>query len=123
MAMCWTNDAAQLHRDLPEIVYVIGKDGGEIWTDFFAIPKDAPNKPAGYALLNYFMTPDIAVKEHLAHGAPATDARVNKLLPKEVLENPILYPAADLLSGLEFGAAATLTDPGRAELMARFKSA
>jgi spermidine/putrescine transport system substrate-binding protein len=123
MAMCWTNDAAQLHRDLPEIVYVIGKDGGEIWTDFFAIPKDAPNKPAGYALLNYFMTPEIAVKEHLAHGAPATDARVNKLLPKEVLENPILYPAADLLSGLEFGAAATLTDPGRAELMARFKSA
>ena len=82
MAMCWTNDAAQLHRDLPEIVYVLGKEGGEIWTDFYAIPKDAPNKPAGYALLNYFMTPEIAVKEHLAHGAPATDARVNKLLPQ-----------------------------------------
>ena len=30
---------------------------------------------------------------------------------------------ADLLNALEFGAAATLTDPNRAELMARFKSA
>ena len=123
MTMCWTNDGAQLNRDLPHIAYVLGKEGGEIWTDFYAIPKDAPNKPAGYALLNYLMNPQVAVKEHLANGAPSTDARVNALLPKEVLDNPILYPAADLLKPLEFGAAATLTDPGRAELMARFKSA
>ena len=123
MTMCWTNDGAQLNRDLPHLAYVLGTEGGEIWTDFYAIPKDAPNKPAGYALLNYLMTPENAVKEHLANGAPCTDARVNKLLPKEFLSNPILYPAADLLSHLEFGAAATLTDPGRAELMARFKAA
>jgi spermidine/putrescine transport system substrate-binding protein len=123
MAMCWTNDGAQLHRDLPEMAYILGKDGGEIWTDFYAIPKDAPNKPAGYALLNYLMLPENAVKEHLANGAPSTDARVNKLLPKEFLDNPILYPAAELLNGLEFGAAATLTDPARAEVMARFKAA
>ncbi|TIX10257.1 MAG: spermidine/putrescine ABC transporter substrate-binding protein [Mesorhizobium sp.] len=123
MTMCWTNDGAQLHRDIPEIAYVLGKEGGEIWTDFYAIPKDAPNKPAGYALLNYLMNPKVAVKEHLANGAPSIDARVNALLPKEVMDNPILYPAAELLKPLEFGAAATLTDPGRAELMARFKSA
>lgn len=123
MTMCWTNDGAQLNRDIPEIAYVLGKEGGEIWTDFYAIPKDAPNKPAGYALLNYLMNPQVAVKEHLANGAPCTDARVNALLPKEVLNNSILYPAADLLTPLEFGAAATLTDPSRAELMARFKSA
>ena len=123
MSMCWTNDGAQLNRDMPEMAYILGKEGGEIWTDFYAIPKDAPNKPAAYALLNYLMKPEVAVKEHLANGAPSTDSRVNALLPKEVLDNPILYPAADLLTPLEFGAAATLTDPARAELMARFKSA
>ena len=36
---------------------------------------------------------------------------------------PIMYPAAELLSALEFGAAATLINPDRAELIARFKSA
>lgn len=123
MTMCWTNDGAQLNRDIPDIAYVLGKEGGEIWTDFYAVPKDAPNKPAAYALLNHLMNPQVAVKEHIANGAPCTDARVNALLPKEVLDNPILYPAAELLSPLEFGAAATLTDPARAELMARFKSA
>lgn len=123
MTVCWTGDGTQLHRDMPEIAYVLGKEGGEIWTDFFAIPTDAPNKPAGYALIDFLQNPPINMKEVLAHGYPSTDSRVDALLPKEILENPILYPAADLLSALEFGAAATLTDPLRAELMARFKSA
>ena len=123
MSMCWTNDAAQLHRDMPEMQFVLGKEGGEIWTDHYAIPKGAPNRDAAYAFLDYILTPDINAKEIIAHGAPSTDARTNKLLPKEILENPILYPAADLLSALEFGAAATLTSPLRAEIMARFKAA
>lgn len=123
MAMCWTNDAAQLHRDMPEMTYVLGKDGGEIWVDHYAVVKGAPNREAAYAFLDYILTPDINAKEIEAHGTPTTDARVIKLLPKDIMENPILYPAAEQLSTLEFGAAETLTNPARAELMARFKSA
>jgi len=69
------------------------------------------------------LTPAINAKEILAHGAPSTDSRTNALLPKSLLENPILYPAKELLSPLEFGAAETLTSPARAEIMARFKAA
>lgn len=123
MTMCWTNDGAQLNRDMPEIKFVLGKDGGEIWSDFYAIPKSAANKPAGYALLDFLMTPENAVKEHIANGAPTTDSRVMKLLPADVTSNKIVYPDEAALTPLEFGAAVTLTDPGRAELMARFKSA
>ncbi|MDW9359702.1 extracellular solute-binding protein [Sinorhizobium meliloti] len=123
MTMCWTNDGAQLNRDMPEIKFVLGKDGGEIWSDFYAIPKSAANKPAGYALLDYLMTPANAVKEHIANGAPTTDSRVMKLLPADVTSNKIVYPDEAALTPLEFGAAVTLTDPARAELMARFKSA
>ncbi|MFO1068988.1 MAG: spermidine/putrescine ABC transporter substrate-binding protein [Geminicoccaceae bacterium] len=123
IAMCWTGDGSQLHRDIPEIVYVIGREGGEIWTDFFAIPKDAPNRKAAYAFINFLQDPPVNAKEVEAHGYPSTDSRVSPLLPKEILENPILYPAKELLTPLEFGAAATLTDPLRAEVLARFKSA
>ncbi|MQW72877.1 extracellular solute-binding protein [Sinorhizobium medicae] len=123
MTMCWTNDGAQLNRDMPEIKFVLGKDGGEIWSDFYAIPKSAANKAAGYALLDYLMAPNNAVKEHIANGAPTTDSRVLKLLPADVTSNKIVYPDEAALRPLEFGAAVTLTDPGRAELMARFKSA
>ena len=123
LTMCWTSDGAQLNRDMPEIAFVLGTDGGEIWSDFYAIPTSAQNKAAGYALLDYLMTPENAVKEHIANGAPTTDSRVLALLPAEVTGNKIVYPDEATLTPLEFGAAVTLTDPARAEVMARFKSA
>jgi len=123
LSVCWTGDATQLHRDIPEMQYVLGKEGGELWTDFYAIPKDAPHKPAAYAFINFLQDPAVNAREVQAHGYPATDSRTNALLPKEMLNDPILYPAAELLDALEFGAAATLTDPLRAEILARFKSA
>ncbi|MET1026044.1 MAG: spermidine/putrescine ABC transporter substrate-binding protein, partial [Dongiaceae bacterium] len=123
LTVAWTGDANQLHRDMPEIVYVIGKEGGEIWSDFFAIPKEAPNQAGAYALINYLLDPAVNKDEVLAHGYPVADKRVFDLLPEDIKTNTIMYPAADLLSPLEFGAAATLTNPARAEIMARFKSA
>ena len=42
---------------------------------------------------------------------------------RQIAGNAIVYPDEAALTPLEFGAAVTLTDPNRAELMARFKSA
>jgi spermidine/putrescine transport system substrate-binding protein len=123
LTMCWTGDGKQLNSDIPEIDYVLGKEGGEIWSDYYAIPKGAPHREAAYALINHMLNPEVNAREVLAHGYPVADSRTNALLPQEMLEDPILYPAQDLLDALEFGAAATLTDPNRAELLARFKSA
>lgn len=123
MTICWTGDGKQLNTDIPEIEYVLGKEGGELWSDYYAIPKGAPHIEAAYALINFMLDPEVNAREVLAHGYPVADSRTNALLSEEILNDPILYPAAELLSALEFGAAATLTDPNRAELMARFKSA
>jgi len=123
MTMCWTGDGKQLNADIPEIHYVLGREGGEIWSDYYAVPKGAPHRDAGYALINFLLDPAVNAREVLAHGYPVADSRTNAMLPKELLEDPILYPAQELLDALEFGAAATLTDPNRAELLARFKSA
>ena len=123
MSMCWTGDGKQLNKDMPEMAYVLGKEGGEIWSDYYAVPKGSPHRDAAYALINFLLDPAVNAKEVLAHGYPVADSRTNSLLPKELLEDPILYPAQELLDALEFGAAATLTDPNRAELLARFKSA
>ncbi|MDI6837548.1 MAG: spermidine/putrescine ABC transporter substrate-binding protein, partial [Rhizobiaceae bacterium] len=123
LSMCWSNDGAQLHRDLPEIEYVIGADGGELWCDFYAIPTSAPHKAAGYALLDFLLDPAVAVREHIANGAPTTDSRVLALLPEEVTSNRIIYPEAAALKPLEFGAAVTMFDPGRNDVMERFRSA
>lgn len=123
MSMCWTGDATQMHRDMPEIVYILGKEGGEIWSDFFTIPASAPHKDAAYALIDFLLEPNMAAKEAQFHGYATGDRRVDALLPAEMRESEILYPAAELLNALEFGAAVTMTNPQRAEILARFKSA
>jgi spermidine/putrescine transport system substrate-binding protein len=123
LGICWTGDGKQLHKDLPEIEYRLGKEGGEIWTDFYAVPKSAPNREGGYALINFLLDPAVNATEVSFHGQPSTDSRTDKLLPKEMLEDPIMYPAAEALKPLEFGAASTFTNPLRAEIMARFKAA
>ena len=123
MSICWTGDGKQLNTDLPEMEYVVASDGGELWSDFYAIPSDAPHLNAAYAFMNYMQDPYIQVRDFAVHGYPTSDAWVDAMLPASTLEDPILYPAKELMDGLKFGAAQTLTDPGRAEVIARFKSA
>jgi len=123
MSICWNGDGTQLNNDLPEMHYVIATDGGEIWTDFYAIPKDAPHLNAAYAFIDFMQDPNIQAREAAVHGYAPTDSRAIALQPPSLASDPILHPAENLMSGLEFGAAQTLTDPIRAEVMARFKSA
>lgn len=123
IAMAWTGDGAQLNRDIPTIQYVIGSEGGELWSDFFAVVSGAPHREAAFAFVDFMSTPKVAAKDAEFHGYPVVDSAATELLPASFTGNPIIYPDEKLLTPLEFGAAVTLTDPNRAELWARFKSA
>ena len=123
LTMAWTGDGKQLNRDNPDLMYVLGKEGGELWSDYYAVPKSAEHREAAYALINFLLDPSVNAKEALAHGYPLADTRANEMLPEEVLNDPILYPEDELFNALEFAAAQTLTNEQRGEILARFKSA
>lgn len=123
VAMAWTGDGVQLNRDIPDIKYIIGSEGGEIWSDFFAVIADAPHRDAAYAFLDYMAVPAVMAADAAFHGYPIVDSAGIDLLPAEFKDNPIIYPDEKLLSPLEFGAAVTLTDQNRADLWNRVKSA
>ena len=112
-----------LPTDKPEMKYVVASDGGELWSDFYSIPTNTPSLYTSYAFINYMMDPKNQMLDATVHGYPTSDSRVTAMLPESARTDPILYPAKELFDGLEFGAAVTLTDPTRAEVMARFKSA
>jgi spermidine/putrescine transport system substrate-binding protein len=123
LSMCWSNDAVQLVRDIDEIHYRLGSDGGEIWTDYYAIPTRTQNRPAAYTLLNHLMDPKVAAVDLLASGGATTDNRVLALLPEEIVSDKVIYPDEASLSALEYAIAVVLTDPNRAAIMTRFKAA
>ena len=129
VAVAWSgsilqaNSRAQEANNGVHLEYRIPKEGAQVWFDLMAIPKDAPNPAAAHAFINYLLDPQIQVLEFNSHGYATGDSRVEALLPPETADNKILFPAKELMDGLEFGAAETLTDPIRAEVIARFKSA
>lgn len=123
IGMCGVTDAKPLHKELPEIAYVLGKEGGQIWTDFYSVPKSPPNRNGGYALINFLLDPAVNAAEVSFHGQPSTDGRTDKLLPKAILDDPLTYPAAELLEPLEFATAVAMLNKERAEIMARFSAA
>ena len=123
VAMTWTNDGAQLHADIPDIEYVIGSDGGEIWSDFYAVIAGTEHREAAYAFLDFMAVPKVQVFDAAFHKAPLVDSRGIALQPEDVRSNKITYPDEAQLTKLEFGTAELLTNEARAELWARFKSA
>ncbi|MEO8462597.1 MAG: extracellular solute-binding protein [Chloroflexota bacterium] len=123
VAMTWTNDGAQLHADIPDIEYVIGSDGGEIWSDFFAVVSGTTHREAAYAFLDFMAVPKVQAFDATFHKAPLVDSAGIALQTEEVRANKITYPDAASLTNLEFGTAELLTNQARADLWARFKSA
>ena len=81
MTMCWTNDGAQLNRDMPEIALHARQGWRRDLDRFLRHPEERcrTSRPA-MRCSNYLMTPANAVKEHIANGAPTTDSRVLALL-------------------------------------------
>jgi spermidine/putrescine transport system substrate-binding protein len=123
VAMTWTNDGAQLHADIPDIEYVVGSDGGEIWSDFYAVIAGTEHREAAYAFLDFMAVPKVQAFDAAFHKAPLVDSAGIALQSDEVRSNKITYPDAAQLTALEFGTAELLTNEARAELWARFKSA
>lgn len=122
ISMAWSGDAMLLSREMPHLRYVIASDGGEIWTDFFAIPRESKKVAQAYALINFLLGPSRNAKEVLAHGFAPTDKRVLPLLPDDLRKSPIMFPSVEKTQHLTFGARDTLTDPRRAEILRKLSA-
>jgi len=78
------------------VAYVIPREGTIIWFDSYLIPKDAPHPKNAHAFINYMLKPEVigAVSNftNYANGNAAAAQFVNK----EVLEDPGVYPPAEV---------------------------
>ncbi|MCL6708987.1 polyamine ABC transporter substrate-binding protein [Pseudomonas sp. R2.Fl] len=102
----WSGDVLQAKARAEEanngvnVEYVIPKEGTYMWFDNLAIPADAQNVEEAHAFINYLMKPEVIAKAsnyvQYANGNLASQA----LLDEAVLDNPSVYPPADVLSKL-----------------------
>lgn len=83
-----------------EISYSIPKEGTVMWSDFMAIPKDAPHADAAYAFLNYILDPavigPITNKVFYANG----NAKAAPFIDEEIRKDKTVYPDAGVMKKL-----------------------
>ncbi|SCK30082.1 polyamine ABC transporter substrate-binding protein [Vogesella sp. LIG4] len=100
MAMGYSGDvntarlAAQAAKKPYNIQYLIPKEGTVIWFDVMAVPKSAPNADAAMKWINHVISEKEAAALSNETYYPTVVPGSKKLLNKEVLEDPTVYPAA-----------------------------
>lgn len=83
-----------------EIQYVIPKEGGSLWVDALAIPKDAPHHEEANRLINFLLRPDI-IAEITNKTTAANSVPLSKdFIEKDIRTNPLIYPSKKIIEKL-----------------------
>jgi putrescine transport system substrate-binding protein len=87
-------------RNGVEVAYAIPKEGAQLWFDNLAIPKDAKNVAQAHAFINYLQRPEVAAKNSNLISYANGNLASQKLIDKEILEDPTIYPDEATMSRL-----------------------
>ncbi len=98
----WNGDINRLMPDNKHIRFVYPKEGFVLWIDTLAIPKNAPHLKNAYRFMNFILRPDIAKMLSLETGFASPNQAAVKLLPKEIRNNPTIYPSNKILERSHF---------------------
>ncbi len=102
LGMLWSGEAYMADREEAGIVeYVYPREGVALWIDNLAIPSSAGNPDGAHQFINFLLRPEIArqITEEIGYASPNLEAI--KLLPREVRENPVVYPSDKHLKGAQ----------------------
>ena len=101
-AIMFSGDALMIREYNENIEYVLPEEGGQIWIDHLAVSARSANKDLAWSFINFMNVPENAAKnaEYVYYATPNTGAE--KLLPREFLTDPIIYPGAETLKHSEY---------------------
>jgi putrescine transport system substrate-binding protein len=83
-----------------EVAYAIPTEGAQLWFDNLAIPKDAKNVAQAHAFIDYLQRPEVAARNSNLISYANGNLASQKLIDKEILDDPTIYPDAATMSRL-----------------------
>jgi spermidine/putrescine transport system substrate-binding protein len=124
MAQQWNGDGAFVASKKPAL-YVIPKEGAEIWFDCYCIPTGANNPDAAHAWIDFVYQPknNATETEYTYYGSPLKRNLLKGVLAKAVYDNPAVFPAPATLTHLEPNRVTAKATRVRERIWTEFKSA
>lgn len=102
LAQGYNGELAEAVAHAPgRLAYVIPKEGGTLWIDNLAMPRDARHVAAAYQFFDYVLRPEIAARiVDGVHYASANRAAWDRIDSK-IRADPAIYPPAAVLDRCE----------------------
>ncbi|WED24920.1 spermidine/putrescine ABC transporter substrate-binding protein [Vibrio sp. JC009] len=101
-SMMYNGDALMVMEHSDDLKFYVPDEGTNLWVDYFSVGAKAHNPELAYAFLNYINSPEIAARQALYTYYASPNNAAIKLLPEEVLSNPVIYPSKEVISRSEF---------------------
>ncbi|HEY6974587.1 MAG TPA: spermidine/putrescine ABC transporter substrate-binding protein [Nitrospiraceae bacterium] len=109
LAHGWGGPVARAMRERPSIKYVVPKEGGTIWADCLVVMKSSQKKELAMQFINFLLDTRVAAQTSERLLFAASNREAQRMVSRQVRENPAVYPPADLIPRLEW-----MTDVGKA---------
>ncbi|MDD1012421.1 polyamine ABC transporter substrate-binding protein [Pseudomonas sp. TNT2022 ID1025] len=83
-----------------QVAYAIPKEGGNLWFDMLAIPKDSKNVKEAHAFINYLLKPEVIaqVSDYVGYANP--NPKAGDLMEQSVRTDAAVYPPQEVLDKL-----------------------
>lgn len=101
LAQGWNGQIARVLEQDPELAFAVPKEGAPTYLDSLAIPVDAPHPELAHAFIDFTLEAATAAEicRTMKYSSPNRAALA--LLPRQVRENPAIFPPAEVLQRLE----------------------
>lgn len=101
MAMMYSGDALMVKEFHPDIEYVVPEEGGNLWVDYLVVMRASPRQELARKFIDFLLEPKNAARlaQFVYYATPNRAAE--KLLPKDFLADPVIYPPRSVLEKSE----------------------
>jgi spermidine/putrescine-binding protein len=97
-AQVWRSTAMRAMEAAPgKLRFSYPAEGYPIYCDNIAILRESKRYELAHAFIDYMLRPAVAMRVSEAKLESTANAEARKLLPPALRDNPVLYPAADVL--------------------------
>lgn len=98
----WNGSVRIAKKENAPVNMVFPKEGPVLWVDTLAIPANAKNPDGAHKLINYLLSAKVAERLTLEIGYPTSNLKALEVLPKEITEDPAIYPPAEVLQNSQW---------------------
>lgn len=98
IGVIYSGEAIYTQRENENLVYVVPKEGSNVWIDGWVIPANSENKENAEKWIDFMCREDIALKnfEYITYSTPNEKAR-ELIEDPEIRNSEVAFPAQDVL--------------------------